>query len=47
MGLGPRDVHGNWTWKPACAANVRLVLMLKASMKVIAVKREGMVDGQV
>lgn len=46
MGFGPRDDHGNWTWKPACAADVRsrLMLMLRASSKLNAVVREGMVD---
>jgi hypothetical protein len=30
LGFGPRVIHGNWTWKPACAADVRLMLMLRA-----------------
>ena len=48
LGFGPRVIHGNWTWKPAWAANVRLMLMPRASRKVIGVRREGMVDrGQV
>ena len=44
LGFGPRVIHGNWTWKPACAADVRLMLMPRASRKVIAARREGMVD---
>lgn len=48
LGLGPRDIHGYWTWKPACAADVRSMLMLSANREVIAVRSEGMVDrGQV
>jgi hypothetical protein len=41
LAFGPRVIHGNWTWKPACAADVRL---MRASRKVIAAKMEGMVD---
>lgn len=42
LGFGPRDIHGNWTWKPACAADVRSMLVLKASKDVIATRRDGM-----
>ena len=46
LGFRPRDIHGYWTWKPACAADVRL--MLRASRKVIAARSEGMINsGQV
>ena len=48
LGFGARVIHGNWTWKPACAADVRVTLMLRTSSKEIAARGEGMVDrGQV
>jgi hypothetical protein len=40
--FGPRDSHGNWTWKPAWAAEVRW--MLSPSSKVNTGRGEGMVD---
>ena len=41
LGFGPRDIHGYWTWKSTCAANV--LLMLRVSRKVIVVNSEGMI----
>lgn len=44
LGFGPRELHGNWTWKPACAAELRLTLMPRAKREVIVVKRGSMFE---
>jgi hypothetical protein len=42
--FAPRDIHGYWTWKPACAADVRSMLLLRANRPMEIVEMQSIVD---